>query len=213
MIDIHQLYWAAGFLDGEGHFSWAKGGNGLRVEGSQVGVELLERLQALFGGRVGKNSKPTSVKHNQSHHWYLCSKRAAGLMMTLYPIMSQKRKSEIVRALSTWKMKGRDYRERLTCPSGHPYDTVNTLVGKAGVGVNGNALFRRGCRICHRVHMAAYRKRNPNEDRKRYAQNREGILVQRKEFYAKHRERICKQKMDRYWARRGKEVEAALERL
>lgn len=84
---VRDLAWAAGFLDGEGHFDRQT------CSGAQKHPELLERLVRLFGGRVHQN------RGNGIHHWRVCGPRARGVMLTLYPFFSAKRKGEVLRAL------------------------------------------------------------------------------------------------------------------
>ena len=90
MIDIG---WAAGFLEGEGSFRGSKQERSARVQGVQKDPETLFRLQRLFGGSIHKNRQAI-------HVWHLCGARAAGLMMTLYPLLSERRKVVIRDVLS-----------------------------------------------------------------------------------------------------------------
>lgn len=93
------LAWAAGFLEGEGSF----GNSGCpAVTAAQVQKEPIDRLTALFGGSVklrttkGFSTKPIWV-------WRVNTHRSVEVMMTLYVLMSPKRKGEIERALTLWK--------------------------------------------------------------------------------------------------------------
>ena len=92
LIDLH---WAAGFLEGEGSFQFPH-----RVSASQVQEEPLLRLREMFGGKIGITKRPES-KPNQKdcHSWNTSGSRARGIMMTLYPLMSTKRKEQIKQAL------------------------------------------------------------------------------------------------------------------
>lgn len=99
MVD---LYWTAGFLEGEGCFALC--GSDARVQATQVIIEPLQRLQCLFGGNIYPkkamgNSKP-------AHSWVVGGEKGAGLMMTLYPLMSHKRQFEITKTLNFWRSKG-----------------------------------------------------------------------------------------------------------
>lgn len=117
------LYWAAGFLEGEGSFRAQsykkKSGNGRgwverRIDACQVQREPLERLHAVFGGRIMlRTDAQVSVLadgreiHNRQprYVWYVNSARAGGIMLTLYSFMSPKRREQIRTALSAWKRK------------------------------------------------------------------------------------------------------------
>jgi hypothetical protein len=93
------IAWAAGFIEGEGYF--APNGASSQAGVNQVQREPLDRLQAMFGGSV-------RVYHNDRHNerwqpqwrWAVAGSRARGVMMTLYPMMSPRRKEQIRAALS-----------------------------------------------------------------------------------------------------------------
>src|SRR6267143_1860507 len=91
---VRELEWAAGFLDGEGCFS--KSATTERIGAPQNDPQLLYRLQSLFGGAVGETGKtrPRSI-----WQWTIYGTRARGVMLTLYTLLSDKRKKEIMQAL------------------------------------------------------------------------------------------------------------------
>jgi hypothetical protein len=93
MIDIKDIYWAAGFVEGEGCFlrkHWT-------TSAGQKQREPLERLQCLFGGAL------VSTKYWNGYLWAVYGKRSIGVMMTLYPLMSPWRKEKIRAAIQEWK--------------------------------------------------------------------------------------------------------------
>lgn len=96
-----ELEWAAGFLEGEGHF----GGSLVRgkyptqlVSAAQVNSEPLAKLRSFLGGRITFTEKR---KPNQSDFftWTVNGVRARGVMLTLYPLLSEKRQKQIEEAL------------------------------------------------------------------------------------------------------------------
>lgn len=91
MISAIEIGWVAGFLEGEGSFTGWTG-----VKAAQKQLEPLERLQALFGGSLSRHG-------NDMHIWQLYGARARGLMMTLYSLMSPRRKEQIRKQLHFWK--------------------------------------------------------------------------------------------------------------
>ena len=102
-MNAKQLGWIAGFLEGEGYFGIGDGGrSGATVRVTQVQREPLERLQDLLGGSV----KPRLPKppHSPAHVWTLCGKHAVGLMMTIYGMMSPRRKDKIKKVLDCWRV-------------------------------------------------------------------------------------------------------------
>lgn len=105
------LGWIAGFLEGEGSFSRTTrnkgGGSTERVTARQKDSEPLLKLQRLLGGNVAK-----VVYHTPSNlismngkcdmpmwDWSVSGSRARGVMMTLFALMSQRRRERIVAVL------------------------------------------------------------------------------------------------------------------
>jgi len=148
MIATTDIYWAAGFLDGEGAFikpeRYARGRSGLVVSASQSGRELLERLQRLFGGSISLAFKAGQHTHKRDHfHWRIRGMHGAALMMTLYPLLSSRRREQIRSALAIWRTQRVANRDRTGCRQGHPYD----------------ARERNGGRVCTVCRTARRRKR------------------------------------------------------
>jgi hypothetical protein len=95
--NVHELEWAAGFLEGEGNFTRTRRTEMVRA--AQVNKDPLIRLQFLFGGSIkrymggGKNQKPYYL-------WLTTGARARGIAMTLYSLLfSDLRKKQIRKAL------------------------------------------------------------------------------------------------------------------
>ena len=99
-VDVH---WAAGFLEGEGSFTVC--GTSPRVQATQVELQPLKKLVALFGGYVipkklgGLGKKPI-------HSWSLTSIKSISVMMMLYDLMSPSRQRQIEKAVTLWKARG-----------------------------------------------------------------------------------------------------------
>lgn len=88
------LYWAAGFLEGEGYFGHTGGSEVVRAP--QVNPEPVERLLKLFGGRVTLNKRKTPAGNDTQYWvWQVSGARARGVMMTLYSLLSNKRQAQI----------------------------------------------------------------------------------------------------------------------
>jgi hypothetical protein len=149
-ISTLHLAWAAGFIEGEGSFSSA-GRQSACVTAAQVQKEPIERLQALFGGRVvhrhtsGHSSKPIWV-------WSLTARRSIEVMMTLYVLMSPRRQGQIEAALAMWKAQKRILRPHGSthCGAGHELADGNVYLTK-----NGHVQ----CAECKRVAKRARRER------------------------------------------------------
>lgn len=90
------LEWAAGFIEGEGTFH--KCGNTCAIQASQVNPDPIIRLLALFGGRTQLCHRK-NPKHNSIWRWHAYGARARGITMTLYSLLSDKRKEQADAAL------------------------------------------------------------------------------------------------------------------
>lgn len=95
------LEWAAGFLEGEGCFYRdQRRTGGLRVTVAQVNLAPLERLSALFGGNVRLLRRHTrNPRHKDCGDWTIFGNRAAGVMLTLYVLLSTARQAQIRKCL------------------------------------------------------------------------------------------------------------------
>ena len=112
MATVHpstsDLYWAAGFLEGEGSFCRypnrkGRGDGSNRVSASQKKRECLDRLSRLFGGRVNcMEQRGCTIKgtpYGPIHHWQVNGAIARGVMMTLFCLLSVWRQAQIKEAL------------------------------------------------------------------------------------------------------------------
>lgn len=149
-ISTLHLAWAAGFIEGEGSFSSVRKGSAC-VTAAQVQKEPIERLHALFGGRVtqrvtkGHSTKPIWV-------WALPARRSIEVMMTLYVLMSPRRQEQILIALNMWKAQKRILRSHNSthCGNGHELTVDNTYLTNSG---------HKKCRQCRLASKRALRKR------------------------------------------------------
>ena len=100
-IEMKDLYWCAAFIDGEGSITLS--GKTPRVDVSQSDKELLKRLQNFLGGWISNKPRFNKLSKNGCYVWGMSGSRAVGVMMTLYSIMSQKRKRQIEKVLKVWR--------------------------------------------------------------------------------------------------------------
>jgi hypothetical protein len=103
-ISMRSLYWAAGFLEGEGCFA-ACSGNVPSVQASQKHLPSLEKLKGLFGGNIHLQKRASNGIGGPVYRWMLY-KGAPGVMMTLYSLMSPYRQTQIAKALAVWRTRG-----------------------------------------------------------------------------------------------------------
>jgi hypothetical protein len=89
-----QLGWIAGFFEGEAYFrTQVLQGESIRI--TQKQQEPLERLHKILGGNLRK-------RKTGYYEWDVASARAAAIMMTVYSLMSPRRKEQIRTALLSW---------------------------------------------------------------------------------------------------------------
>jgi len=88
---MRDIAWAAGFYEGEGTCNFATGSQHIIV--NQVEREPLDKLHRIFGGTV----RPIKAHHmsKPSWRWGAHGPRARGVMLTLYMLLSAKRRAQI----------------------------------------------------------------------------------------------------------------------
>ncbi len=143
-MDIKELYWAAGFIEGEGCFRKSSLRQSTAVSVAQVQREPLERVQRLFGGNInGKDAAKYNPRASYCYTWAVGGVAAVGIAMTLYPLMSTKRKRQIRETLTYWRSRPPNHKHRLVCPHGHAYTPENTVLTDGVAGYK-----NRECRTC-----------------------------------------------------------------
>ena len=161
MIDLKDIYWAAGFIDGEGWFANQKCMASMRAK--QNSPELLYRLQKIFGGNVDPayTVKSGRYKGKKIAAYYLGTEKAAGALMTLYPIMSTKRQAEIRKVLQVWKSKPLRSCKVISlfgkCAKGHDWIPTNITIRKES-----NKTIKQ-CRLCINENRLKYYYKNKDK--------------------------------------------------
>jgi hypothetical protein len=135
----HDLYWAAGFMEGEGSFMNQR--NNVSLSAVQVQREPLNRLHALFGGTICECKKQND-RCSDYFKWQVTGSKAVGLAMTLFSLMSPRRKAQIEQALMKWRVAPLENGKRKVCAQGHAFDEANTYRTSKGY---------RACRACRNV--------------------------------------------------------------
>lgn len=102
---IEMLSWAAAFIEGEGWISLRSGGS-VQIGARQVDKEPIERLLALFGGNaILEVTNKKQYNNSPSWKWYAYSARAVGIMLTLYPWFTTRRKEQVGKVITNRKKK------------------------------------------------------------------------------------------------------------
>ena len=117
MIKLTDIHWAAGFLEGEGSFTISTNqtyNEQSIVQATQVVLGPLQKLQRLFGGSIYVRTNRWQANRKQAYIWTVGgpnhSQTAISIMMTLYPLMSERRQEQIRNTLANW----RTYKYRLS---------------------------------------------------------------------------------------------------
>uniref|UniRef100_A0A6M3J0I0 Homing endonuclease n=1 Tax=viral metagenome TaxID=1070528 RepID=A0A6M3J0I0_9ZZZZ len=149
-LRIEDLYWIAGFLEGEGTF--CRCGGTIQISASQVQKEPVEKLYKLLGGFLAHiERKNVSPKWNNYWRWGAYGETAELCMKAIFSLMSTKRKNKISEVLSWYASRpGRNFAKsgRKTCrKSLHQWNDANTYVDSRGM---------KTCRLCREI---AYQNR------------------------------------------------------
>lgn len=137
-------------MEGEGSFRYRV--RTPHVSAVQVQREPLDRLQLLLGGKIYWRL----TKGNGIFVWECYGALGASVMMTLYPMLSPRRKAQVAGALAQWKKRRTlraEYARRKAathCKRGHAFTLENTYVYPRGV---------RSCKTCMTMHNKARRLR------------------------------------------------------
>ena len=147
-VSIRDIHWTAGFLEGDGSFLFGTNRTPL-ITAAQVQRWPLEKLQCLYGGKINLTIYKNRPKWSNIYRWSLTGERAAGLMMTLYPLMWTRRRGQILLALGGWKAAPVPKKYRTHCERGHEYTESNTYRHENS----------RQCRQCMRIYDQNRRSR------------------------------------------------------
>lgn len=102
------LHYLAGFLDGEGCFTYY---NGPVIECGNTYLPVLEQMQQLFGGSVSLQRDDAGYK--ALHRWRITGAKAAAVARQLLPYLKEKREQAAVLTRMMRYPKGSAMRDRL----------------------------------------------------------------------------------------------------
>lgn len=143
---MKKLEWVAGFIEGEGSFVFNR--NTLNVSVSQVQKWPLEKLSEILGGKVYRCNN----KYGGYFMWCANGVRAAAISMTLYALMSPKRKEQIRKVLGLWRRVPPRGEHWTHCKNGHLFTDVNNVPAFKKIGL-------RRCRICRNQYARNWRRK------------------------------------------------------
>ncbi len=158
-MKVKRLYWAAGFLDGEGYFASARVGKSTPVvNATQISPQTLYWLKDIFGGSVTGPYKNSSRPHHQAaFRWQICGSNAIAVMFTVYSLLSDKRQAEIRKVVDIWKAAPGNpstWRARGFCKNKHSLKGENYVVAPSGHG---------RCRQCGIESRRRYYEKHPDK--------------------------------------------------
>jgi hypothetical protein len=133
---MRDLYWAVGFIEGEGTFY--TGDRSYRVSAPQVQLWPLEKLQRLFGGKIAQRGV------SNINEWRLEGRYAIGFILTIYDLLSPRRRVQAMRVLEHWRERSGKF--DYVCKRGHLKSDENS---KQLLRADGSIHLE--CRICKKI--------------------------------------------------------------
>lgn len=143
---VSGICWLAGFLEGEGCFYFNR--NACRIQVVQKDPWPLLKMQQIVGGKV--TQVRGGCKNNLYYALFIVGKRAVGLMLTIYSLMSPRRQQKMLANLTRWKAQRlkTDLKNTTHCRHGHEYTPETTYFHPTK--------HKRECRICVRASQERY---------------------------------------------------------
>jgi hypothetical protein len=150
MISLKELGWLAGIMEGEGHFGLRRGAKDLCVEVTMTDKDVVDRFHSILGFGTRKERILPSGK--VAYKWQVTNQgQAAGLVMTLLPLMGLRRAERIRHCIRQWKSKPLPKRQWTHCKSGHELIGENLRVTTEG------KYHKRRCLECGKLRERKYR--------------------------------------------------------
>lgn len=106
MLQMNDLYWLAGLLEGEGCFTITKmaPGGSIVISVGSADLDVIERIKKIMGGPNIIQRRKANPKATKPHYQFqVCSRTAVAWMMTLYTLLSVRRRARIMELLKWWK--------------------------------------------------------------------------------------------------------------
>lgn len=149
---VRDLAWLAGLLEGEGCFSLAKGHgprHKITIQLSMTDEDVVRHAAEIAG--VGASVKCYQRGGKDVFVWIVGKQNdAAALMMTLCPLMGERRQAKIRECLKAWRDTVRGKGTATRCLKGHEKIGDNLFVGSKGEPL---------CRICVKAAGRNYMRR------------------------------------------------------
>lgn len=150
MLKAADVYWAAGLMEGEGYFGLRRGKD-LIAQITMTDQDVIHRFAATFpiGGKIKERRLPSG---KTSYGWTVSHQaNAAGFMMTLLPLMGERRGAKIRQCLAGWRFKGPSRKAWTQCSRGHELAGKNLRVVAEG------QYLKRRCLQCAALRQRKHR--------------------------------------------------------
>lgn len=98
---LADLYWLAGWLEGEGCFTVFMKQGTPAISAACTDRDIIQRVSLLWNSNV--YSRKRAENRKEIFQTTITSRKAAAWMMTLYPLMGQRRQARIRECLQVWK--------------------------------------------------------------------------------------------------------------
>ena len=149
-MDKTDLYWLAGFMEGEGYFGVRGNGSSLVVQVGGVDEDVIRRAQVIMRAPSIKKRQLKSGKTFYSVT--VCQQKwARDLMLALLPLMGERRAATIRECLEAREKGPVAHAEWTHCKNGHPFSGANLKVVQDG------KYRKRRCLECARQRQRKYR--------------------------------------------------------
>jgi hypothetical protein len=107
-MNLKDLYWLAGIVEGEGTLRLATSNYDYkypRITVKMTDEDIVARVAKLMDASFTKIARSPSVQDHYKDQWKadIAGKRAAGWMMTLYPILGERRQAKVREILNAWR--------------------------------------------------------------------------------------------------------------
>lgn len=106
MTTMMEIAWIAGIVEGEGCIVVQPSSKTLRLSIEMTDLDVLQKAQRIFGpdARLSKRTvKLSNPKWRDRYILHLCGSRLMQWLMTIYPLMGNRRKAKIEQAIEMFK--------------------------------------------------------------------------------------------------------------
>lgn len=104
---VWKVYWVAGILEGEGYFGFHSNQNNsgsVRLTLNMTDKDVMEKARDVLAPTATlRESHDGNPKHKPNYVLSINGGKAAGWMMTLYPLLGSRRRQQILESLTAWR--------------------------------------------------------------------------------------------------------------